>query len=143
MLHPGIILAAIVVVIAATAMIIRQARQASTAGRDEPSATGPLEAKRNTLRGELHDLGLGIRQVQGYINALKGEEKSVQELRTAAQEELDKASRLKSEIEPVLDGATTEAQVDGFALGLEEARLHVRKARAKALSLKDDEDEDD
>lgn len=142
MLHPGIILAAVVVTFAAIAVFIRLARLTSSTAKNENSF-GPVEAKRNTLRGELHDLGLGIRQVQGYIDALKGDETSVQELRVAAQEELDKASKLASEIEPVLDNATTEAQIDGFALGLEEARTHVRKARAKALSLKDDEDEDD
>lgn len=123
----------------------RRVAKSSNTGTDSATKPGPLvEAKKNTLRSELHDLSLGIKQVQGYINALKGEEDTVVAARKSAQEELDKASQLKSDIEAVLDNATTDAQVDGFALGLEQARLHVRKARAisKAESPDEDEDED-
>lgn len=123
----------------------RRVTKSGNTGTDTATQPGPLvEAKKNTLRSELHDLSLGIKQVQGYINALKGEEDTVVAARKSAQEELDKASQLKSDIEAVLDNATTDAQVDGFALGLEQARLHVRKARAisKAESPDEDEDED-
>lgn len=102
-----------------------------------------VEAKKNTLRSEIHDLGLGIRQVQGYIDALKGDDKATVEAREQAQSELDKASELKASIEQAIEHASTDAQVDGFALGLEHARLHVRKARAHALFNKQDEDDED
>ncbi len=138
--------ALLVGLVARARRIARSGSNTSKPNGDSPSSKpGPLvEAKKNTLRSELHDLNLGIKQVQGYINALKGEEDTVVAARKSAQEELDKASQLKSDIEAVLDNATTDAQVDGFALGLEQARLHVRKARAisKAESAEDDEDED-
>ncbi len=137
--------ALLVGLVARARRIARSGSNTSNNGDSPSSKPGPLvEAKKNTLRSELHDLNLGIKQVQGYINALKGEEDTVVAARKSAQEELDKASQLKSDIEAVLDNATTDAQVDGFALGLEQARLHVRKARAisKAESAEDDEDED-
>lgn len=115
-------------------------------GRSDRAKNQPaklVEAKKNTLRSELHDLGLGIRQVQGYIDALKGDEKATVEARQLAQAELDKASELKASIEQSMENATTDAQVDGFALGLEHARLHVRKARSQALFNKQDEDDED
>ncbi len=72
--------------------------------------------------------------MQGYINALKGDDKDVDEARQFAQAQLDKAKTLKATIEVEIDGAVTEAQIAAFATGLEQARIHVRKARAAALS---------
>ena len=125
-----------------TGLVVRHLRKSHIDSANR-AGKGLVEAKKNTLRSELHDLGLGIQQVQGYIKALKGEDKDTVEARTNAQAELDKASQLKSEIEGAIDRATTDAQVDGFALGLEQARLHVRKARALSLAEKPEDEDDD
>lgn len=116
---------------------IDRANQSSTA------AHGENEAMKNTLRHQIHDLGLGINQVQGYINNLKGEGTELAEVRKLAQSELDKASALKATIEGAIDGATTEAQIAAFATGLEQARVHVRKARATALSESNEDEVDE
>ena len=142
MLLPSVIAAIALVVAFLIGRHLRQAHidRANQAGN---AASGENEAMKNTLHHEIHDLGLGINQVQGYINALKGEDTEVVELRKLAQTELDKASALKTTIEGSLDGATTEAQIAAFATGLEQARIHVRKARATALSESNQDEVDD
>jgi hypothetical protein len=117
----------------------RQSRASENSG----VASGNVEAKKNTLRGEVHSLELGIRQVQGYIDHLKGEEEEIKEARSAATAELLKASELKGSIEAAIETSTTEAQVDGLALGLEQARSHVRKARSLSLHEQHQEDDED
>jgi len=104
--------------------------------------SGLVEAKKNTLRTELHDLDLGIKQVQRYIDALKADVENVDTVRAEAQVELDKAVALKSQIEAAIEQATTDAQVDGFAVGLAEARRQVQKARSIALLNQTEEDDD-
>jgi hypothetical protein len=129
----GIALAAVLTVAAAlTFNNARQKRNRENLARN----IGLIEAKKNTLRNELHDLGLGIAQVQRYINALKSDP-NLDSIRLTAQADLDKAIALKVQIEDAIDQASTDAQVDGFALGLEQARLNVRKARR--LSSPDEE----
>ena len=105
-------------------------------------SSGLVEAKKNTLRSELHDLGLGIKQVQGYINNIKDEVENAATMRVEASAVLEKAQSLKTQIEAAIDQATTDAQVDGFALGLEEARRHVQKARSIALQHQHEDDDD-
>ena len=114
----------------------------SRAGEKSGVSAGTVEAKKNTLRGEIHSLDLGIRQVQGYIDQLKGEEQEIKEARSAATAELLKASELKGSIEAAVETASTDTQVDGLALGLEQARSHVRKARSLSLHETQEEDED-
>ena len=63
-------------------------------------------------------------------------------MRADATAELEKAESLKGQIEAAIDQATTDAQVDGFALGLEEARRHVQKARRIALKHRPDDEDD-
>lgn len=131
----GIAIAAVLTSLAVSALAfnhVRLKRKNENLARN----TGLVEAKKNTLRSELHDLGLGISQVQRYINALKSDP-NLDSIRLAAQTDLDKAIALKTQIEDAIDQATTDAQVDGFALGLEQARLNVRKARR--LSSPDEE----
>jgi uncharacterized phage infection (PIP) family protein YhgE len=105
-------------------------------------SSGLVEAKKNTLRSELHDLGLGIKQVKGYIAAIKDQVENAATMRADATSALEKAESLKSQIEAAIDQATTDAQVDGFALGLEEARRHVQKARRIALQHTPDDEDD-
>lgn len=103
---------------------------------------GLVEAKKNTLRSELHDLGLGIKQVKGYIAAINEQVENAATMSADATSALEKAESLKSQIEAAIDQATTDAQVDGFALGLEEARRHVQKARRIALQHTPDDEDD-
>lgn len=142
MLLPSVIAA---IALVAAFFIGRHLRQAhiDRANKAGNAVSGENGAMKNTLHHEIHDLGLGIDQVQGYINALKGDDPAVVESRKLAQTELDKASALKTTIEGAIDGATTEAQIAAFATGLEQARLHVRKARATALSENHQDEVDD
>ncbi len=110
---------------------------------DAAQQSGLVEAKKNTLRTELHDLDLGIKQVQRYIVALKPDVQNVESVRSEAQVELDKAVALKTQIEAAIDNATTDAQVDGFAIGIAEARRQVQKARVIASLNQANDDEDD
>ncbi|MFA7340942.1 MAG: hypothetical protein WC028_29430 [Candidatus Obscuribacterales bacterium] len=116
---------------------ITQSEQANSTS--QPS--GLVEAKKNTLRSELHDLGLGIKQVKGYIAAIKDEVENAATMRADATTELAKAESLKSQIEAAIEQATTDAQVDAFALGLGEARRHVQNARRIALQHTPDDDD--
>lgn len=136
----------IAVLVAASVFVglrVRRRNQTNTV-----TNSGLVEAKKNTLRSELHDLGLGIKQVQGYIAAIKDDIPASMKDDTAvirradATSALEKAQSLKSQIEAAIDQATTEAQVDGFALGLEESRRHVQKARSIALQHQPDEEDD-
>ncbi len=119
---------------------VRRARIDQAEATAQPS--GLVEAKKNTLRSELHDLGLGIKQVKGYIAAIKDQVENAATMRADATSALEKAESLKSQIEAAIDQATTDAQVDGFALGLEEARRHVQKARRIALQHTPDDEDD-
>lgn len=144
---PSIIIVSgtIAVLVAASVFVGLRVRRRNQAG---PVAnSGLVEAKKNTLRSELHDLGLGINQVQGYIAAINdvaaGKKDDTAVTRRAdAASALEKAQSLKSQIEAAIEQATTDAQVDGFALGLEEARRHVQKARSIALQHQPDEEDD-
>lgn len=123
---------------------LRRRARSNQSGQAESAAqpSGLVEAKKNTLRSELHDLGLGIKQVKGYIVGIKDQVENAATVRADATSALEKAESLKSQIEAAIDQATTDAQVDGFALGLEEARRHVQKARRIALQHTPDEDDD-
>jgi hypothetical protein len=63
-------------------------------------------------------------------------------MRADATTALEKAEALKSQIEAAIEQATTDAQVDAFALGLGEARRHVQKARRIALQHTPDDEDD-
>lgn len=132
----------IAVLVAASVFVgmrLRQTRIDQANSTAQPS--GLVEAKKNTLRSELHDLGLGIKQVKGYIAAIKDEVENAATMRADATSELGKADALKSQIEAAIEQATTDAQVDAFALGLGEARRHVQNARRIALQNTPDEDD--
>ena len=133
-------IAALVAASVFVGMRLRKARIEQANSTAQPS--GLVEAKKNTLRSELHDLGLGIKQVKGYIAAIKDQVENAATMRADATSALEKAESLKSQIEAAIDQATTDAQVDGFALGLEEARRYVQKARRIALQHTPDDEDD-
>jgi len=121
--------------------------------RQQNNAGGLLEAKKNTIRGDLSALALGIKQVQGYIDALKtGKYQSTDQAEAAvkiaadAQTSLDKAASLKQQVEDALDKADTDNAVQICALRLDQARLHVRQARSAVQNFtgvdNDDDDQD-
>jgi len=133
----------IAALLAASVFVGLRVRRARISQAEAAAHTsGLVEAKKNTLRSELHDLGLGIKQVKGYIAAIKDQVENAATMRADATSALEKAESLKSQIEAAIDQATTDAQVDGFALGLEEARRHVQKARRIALQHTPDDEDD-
>jgi chromosome segregation ATPase len=137
-----IVSGSIAVLVAASIFVGMRLRRRHTENEQSTSQPfGPVEAKKNTLRSELHDLGLGINQVKGYIAAIKHEVENAATMRADATTELEKAEALKSQIEAAIEHSTTDAQVDAFALGLGEARRHVQKARRIALQHTPDEDD--
>lgn len=115
----------------------RRARQRGTSSTSTGGRVfaGSVEAMKNTLRHEVHDLSLGVAQVERYIERAKCDSTETKTTREQASDELDKARKLKVDIESAIDGVTTEAQIAAFATGLDQARLHVRRARALILSL--------
>ncbi|CAN5376579.1 hypothetical protein BH11CYA1_BH11CYA1_38480 [soil metagenome] len=142
---PSIIIigAAAAALVAASAIVgLRYRRARVDQANSTAQSSGLVEAKKNTLRSEMHDLGLGIKQVQGYITAIQDEVENAATMRVDASAALEKAQSLKTQIEAAIDQATTDAQVDGFALGLEEARRHVQNARRIALQHQHDEEDD-
>lgn len=102
------------------------------------------ESRRYTLVGELRDLGLGIAQVQGYINAMKPAKDQSQaeadKLKQTAQNELDQAKALQAQVTAELDEASSDSQLDAASRKMEQARHHIRSARH--LSHLEDEDQD-
>jgi hypothetical protein len=98
--------------------------------RQTPPPKPSFEAQRNTLRGEVAALVLGINQVQGYINKLKGEQsEAIVKACTEAQSILGKASAIKQEVEVSLEKAESDTAVQICTLRLDQARFHVRIAR--------------
>ena len=136
-----IISGSIAALVAASIFVGMRLRRRHTQSEQTDQPAGLVEAKKNTLRSELHDLGLGIKQVKGYIAAIKDEVENAATMRADATSELEKAEALKGKIEAAIEQATTDAQVDGFALGLGEARRHVQKARHIALQHTPDDDD--
>jgi hypothetical protein len=121
-----------------------------------PPKANPVEAKRNTLRGELSSLLLGVNQVQGYIDFLKGDKTTaaIQVIREAcdgADKGLTRARELHKQVSEALPQADSENAVQICALKLDTARLYVRRARAAVEHLAeeagingfDDEDGED
>ena len=92
--------------------------------------TGNFEARRNTMRGELTALLLGINQVQGYVDDLKKDEsEAAVKIITEAQAMLDKAKTIEQEVAASLDKADSENAMEICALKLDQARFHVHRAR--------------
>jgi hypothetical protein len=98
--------------------------------RQQKPPSGALEARRNTLHGELKALVLGINQVQSYINQLKkDEDEAATKVASEAQAMLDKAKTIQQEVEGSLDQAKSDNAVQICALKLDQARFHVHHAR--------------
>jgi hypothetical protein len=98
--------------------------------RQQNRPTTAPEARRNTLRGELVALGVGITQVQGYIDALKTDQsEAVVKVVLEAQTGLDRAKTIKQEIQDSLDKADSETALQICALKLDQARFYVHHAR--------------
>jgi len=107
---------------------LQQARIVLRRQQNRPT-TAP-EAKRNTLRGELVALGLGITQVQGYIDALKTDQsEAAVKVVFEAQPGLDRAKTIKEEVEDSLDKAESDTALQICALRLDQARFYVHRAR--------------
>jgi hypothetical protein len=132
----------LVIVLAIYVGTLEQARAIFRRQSSKPS--GAIEASRNTLRGDLASLLLGINQVQGYIDALQSEP-SEQAVKVAvqAQTSLDKAKVIKEEVALSIEKAQTGTALEICSLRLDQARFHVRSARSLIENHKGpDEDED-
>ena len=68
----------IICIVICVAIFVGTIEQARAVLRQKtwPPRANPVEAKRNTLRGDLSALILGIGQVQGYIDFLASNEKT-------------------------------------------------------------------
>lgn len=134
-----ILILAAVATIAAVALGLGARARAS---RDIGQASGPVEARKNTLRGALQDLGLGINQVQGYIDKMEPGKDQTQadmdKIKAQAQRQLDAAKAVQTQVTEALEKATSDAQLDSVELKMEAARVFIRGARR--LSHSDDED---
>jgi hypothetical protein len=97
------------------------------------------ESRKASLRGEVQNLGLGIWQVQGYIDHLDGHD----EIKKQAQTILDHAKTTKEEVEKALDAVTVTHQLNGLVIKLNEARYYVREARNMVLALTKSKHNDD
>jgi|GEM_PF-669685 len=124
--------------------------------RQQKNPGGLLEAKKNTIRGDIAALTLGIKQVQGYIDALKSgknqakdqspdQSEAAVKVAAEAQASLDKAASLKQQVEDALDKADSENAVQICALRMDQARFHVRQARSSVQNFTgvDNDDDDD
>jgi hypothetical protein len=136
----------IITVLVCLAIFFGSLEQARIILRRQPKIhPDAIEARRNTLRGDLSALVLGIKQVQGYIDKLKNKQ-SEESLNVSAEAQtiLDKANAIKQEVEGSLEKAQSETAIQICALRLDQARFHVRNARSlieKHTGL-DDENQD-
>ena len=117
--------------------------------RPTNSAKGALQARRNTLTGDVLAFNLGINQVQGYIHQVKqaqrGKAGSAPETLKAtvqAQASLDLAIAAQKELDSTLPSADSDTALQICELKLDMARFHIRNARAIILPhIKSDDDE--
>lgn len=137
--HGAII--AIVICLAIFVGSLEQARILMRRQTTNPKSA--FEARRNTLRGDLAALILGINQVQGYINQVKEEQtEDAAKVAAEAQTRLNQAIAIKQEAEVSLEKADSETAVSICALRLDMARFHVRSARTLIENHKAANDED-
>lgn len=97
------------------------------------------ESRKASMRGEVQNLGLGIWQVQGYIDHLDGHD----EIKKRAQALLNQAKTTKEEVEKALDVITVTHELNGLIIKLNEARYYVREARNMILALTKSKHDDD
>ncbi|MBS2010101.1 MAG: hypothetical protein JST01_23835 [Cyanobacteria bacterium SZAS TMP-1] len=145
----------VIVLLVCTGIFVGSIEQArAVMRRQQKNPGGLLEAKKNTIRGDISALALGIKQVQGYIDALKADQAKIKNPDPAqaaaaakaaadAQASLDKAASLKKQVEDALDKADTDNAVKICELRLDQARLHVRQARSAVQTFTGADDNDD
>lgn len=102
-----------------------------------------VEARKNTLKGALQNLSLGISQVQGYIDKMEpAKDQSPAELaklKQNAQNQLDQAKALQTKLVAELENASSDVQLDMVEDRMEAARVFIRAARH--LSHAEDDDQ--
>jgi biopolymer transport protein ExbB/TolQ len=102
-----------------------------------------VEARKNTLTGDLQNLSLGISQVQGYIDKMEPAKDQTQadlaKLKLRAQNQLDQAKSLQTTLVADLEKASTDPELDMVEDKMEAARVFIRAARH--LSHVEDEDQ--
>jgi len=134
----------IIALLVCLAIFLGTLEQARIILRRQPNSnSGGIEAKRNTLRGELAALGLGIKQVQGYIDAPKADQaEAAVKVSAEAQTGLDRAKTIKQEVEDSLEKAKSDTAMQIYALKLDQARFHVHQARIVIENHTGDPDKD-